>query len=75
MSTCCDIILTTFTNQTLSIIPYSGDRPTVSVAYLIDGIWQAMGVATNIKFKNTITGTKVVVDHGGIASGVIKLVQ
>ena len=70
--TCCNTIEQTFVNATSTTIPYTGNKPTVTVAYLIDGVWQAAGVATPI----TITDSEVVVDHGGINStGVIKLVQ
>lgn len=68
---CCDAILTTFVNQPTVTVPYTGNRPTVSVTYLIDGIWQAAGVATPI----TITDTDVVVDNGGNMTGVVKIVQ
>lgn len=68
---CCDVILTTFVNQPTVTVPYTGNRPIVSVTYLIDGVWQAAGVATPI----TITDTDVVVDNGGEMTGVIKIVQ
>lgn len=69
--TCCPTIEQTFVNESTTTVPYTGNKPTVTVAYLIDGVWQAAGVATPI----TITETEVVVDHGGNQTGVIKLVQ
>lgn len=53
-------------------MPYIGSRPTVSVAYLQpDNTLLFNGVFTQIN----ITATDVVIDHGGIASGYVKLVQ
>jgi len=69
---CCPTILQTFVNVPTVTVPYVGNKPTVSVSYLIDGIWQAAGVTTPI----VITDSEVIVDNGGINStGVIKLVQ
>lgn len=68
---CCSVILTPFANVATTTVPYSGDRPTVSVSYLVDGVWYAMGVATNI----ILNPTSVVVTHGGAATGVVKITQ
>jgi hypothetical protein len=68
--TCCDPILTPFVNEATTTIPYTGTKPTVSVSYLIDGVWQAF-VASVI----TLLSGSVVVDHGGLSTGVIKIVQ
>lgn len=67
---CCQISLTPFVNESTTTVPYSGDRPTVSVSYLIDGIWQVF-VGTVVK----LLAGSVVVDHGGPATGVLKIVQ
>jgi len=69
--TCCDTILQTFVNVPTVSVPYVGNKPTVTVSYLIDGVWQAAGVATPI----TITDSSVEIDNGGNATGVVKLVQ
>ena len=69
--TCCTQILQPFTNESTTTVPYSGDKPTVSVSYFIDGVWQAMGVMTNW----ILTATGITVDHGGPATGIVKLIQ
>lgn len=66
---CCAESITTFAGVPSTTVPYNGNKPTVTVLYLIDGVWTAAGVATSIK----ITGTQVIVDHGGPATGIIKL--
>lgn len=68
--TCCDIITQTFVNESSTTVPYTGNRPTVTVSYLIDGVWQAF-VAAQVQ----LTDTNVIIDHGGVGTGVIKLVQ
>lgn len=69
---CCTVILQNFSNEVSTTIPYVGVRPTVSVSYLVDGVWYAMGVATVVQ----ITPTNVIVTHGGVPNlGVIKIVQ
>lgn len=67
--TCCTVTIQTFAAEAVTTVPYIGVRPTVEVLYLIDGTWQT--VASVI----TITDTQVIVDHGGISQGVIKLLQ
>ena len=69
--TCCNIILTTFVNAASTTVGYGGNKPTVTVTYLIDGVWQTLGVAPVITF----TASNVIVDHGGPNTGVIKFVQ
>lgn len=78
MSTCCIITLTPFVNQVTTTVPYSGNKPTVTVSYLIGGVWQAIGVATVVTFGVA----SVTVDHGASGAddvsgqtGVIKFVQ
>lgn len=68
---CCETILKTFVNQATTIIPYVGDKPTVTVSYLIDGVWQAAGVVSSI----ILSPTSILIDHGGASTGVIKVTQ
>lgn len=68
--TCCPTIIQTFANESTTTVPFTGAKPTVTVSYLVDGVWIAIGVATNIK----ISDTQVVVDHGGPATGLVKLI-
>lgn len=68
--TCCETILTPFVNESTTTVPYSGDRPTVTVSYLIDGVWNLF-VATVVQL---LTGS-VVVDHGGASTGVVKIID
>lgn len=68
---CCTINITPFVNQPSTTVPYSGNKPTVSVYYNIDGVWQAAGVATPI----TYGAASVTVNHGGDATGIVKLIQ
>lgn len=68
---CCTPTIIPFVNQSSSIIPYSGNKPTVSVSYLIDGVWQALGVVS----PQYLSNTQVRIEHGGSSTGIIKLVQ
>lgn len=69
---CCNITIESFLAQATTTIPYTGNRPTVSVIYLqADGTFLQAGVMIQIN----IIGTDVVVDHGGIASGFVKIMQ
>lgn len=69
---CCATTITPFNNVATSTVPYSGLRPTVDVLYLQpDNTWLAAGVFTQVE----ITPTEVVVTHGGLSSGLIKLLQ
>lgn len=68
--TCCNVILEPFVNQSTTTIPYSGTRPTVSVSYFIDGVWQVF-VASVV----TLFAGSIVVDHGGLSTGVVRVVQ
>lgn len=70
MSTCCIITLTPFVNESSTTIAYSGNQPTVTVSYLIEGVWQVF-VASVVKL---LSGS-VVVDHGGLSTGIIRFVQ
>lgn len=66
---CCEYIYRTFVNEAVTTIAYTGDVPTVSILYLIDGEW-TMGVAQVIK----LVGGNIVIDHGGISTGVAKII-
>lgn len=58
--------------QATTTVPYTGDKPTISVAYLQpDGTLLVQGVMSQIDFQPT----EFIIDHGGPASGVIKIVQ
>jgi len=53
-------------------IPYTGVKPTVTVAYLQpDGTLLFNGVFTQIDFQPT----EIIITHGGPAAGYVKLVQ
>jgi hypothetical protein len=79
--TCCQTTYKPFANVSQTILPWSGNRPTVTVSYLVDGVWVAMGVQTVINIFNggdpnaPADVPVVVVDHGGPATGVVKMVQ
>ncbi len=67
---CCVIQVQSFAGEMTTNIPYTGNKPTVSVAYLQpDGTLLTQGVFTQIN----ITATEVIVDHGGLSTGYIKL--
>jgi hypothetical protein len=75
---CCVNTLIPFVNAISTTVPYSGNKPTVTVSYLIGGVWQALGVVSQIIFGVA----SVTVDHGVTgaddvhgATGVIKFVQ
>ena len=69
---CCNITIESFLAQSLTTIPFTGQRPIVSVIYLQpDGTFLQAGVMTQIN----VIGSQVVVDHGGPASGYVKLIQ
>jgi hypothetical protein len=69
---CCTVNITSFASEAITTIPWSGVRPTIDVAYLqADGTFLQMGVFTQINF----TTTDVIIDHGGTASGYVKLIQ
>lgn len=67
---CCTTDSYPFTNEAVTTINYYGTRPSVEVAYLNeDDTWTLAGIMTTITFN----GTTITVDHGGLASGVVKL--
>lgn len=70
MSLCCTVNTFPFTDEAVTTIPLDAGGPTVSVYYLQpDGSYQEAGLFTSI----TLTGTSIVVDHGGPATGFIKV--
>lgn len=68
---CCQITIVPFVNEESTTVPYTGNKPTVSAYYQIDGVWSAAGVMTPI----TYTNSTVTVNHGGPGTGLVKLVQ
>lgn len=70
--TCCNSNITPFAAASTTMVPYTGNRPTISVIYLQpDGTFLQAGVFTQINF----TTTDVIIDHGGPASGYVLLKQ
>ncbi len=58
--------------QSTTTVPYTGNGPTISIVYLQpNGTFLQAGVMTQINF----TTTDVIIDHGGPASGYVKLEQ
>lgn len=69
---CCTNTIQPFSFASTTTIAYAGDRPTVSVIYLQpDSTFLTAGVFTQID----IQPTQVVINHGGPASGYVKLMQ
>lgn len=69
---CCELNTTNFVNQATTTIAYAGefgDKPLVEVIYFIDGQWIQQGVFSNIR----IQPTQIFIDHGGPATGIVKL--
>lgn len=68
---CCTAIIQPFLSEAITTVGYTGNKPTVSVAYLqADGTFISSGIMTQIQ----ITLTDVIIDHGGPASGFVKLI-
>jgi hypothetical protein len=68
---CCTVTIIPFVNQTETTIPYTGAKPTVSVSYLVDGVWQALGYVT----AQVLDSLNVYIKHGGPSTGVVRLTQ
>ncbi len=69
---CCNNTITSFAVESVTTVPYTGVKPTVSVLYLQpDGSFLQMGVFTQIN----IQPTSVIINHGGVASGIVKFSQ
>ena len=72
MPTCCDLNTTNFVNQSVTTIAYNdelGEHPLIEVIYYNGANWSQQGVFTQIRKE---VG-QIVVDHGGPATGIIKL--
>lgn len=72
--TCCTTSNVTFLNEAITVVPYSGQRPTIEVAYLQnDGtfILGGAGIFNQIAFG----ASSFTIDHGAVSSGVIKLLK
>ena len=71
-SACCTTVTTTFTDEAVTVLPYTGVRPSIEVAYLnLDGTYTLQGISTTITFD----GTAFTIDHGGASSGLIKTMK
>lgn len=72
---CCPQSITSFAGVSVTNVHYNGEygaEPTVTVVYYQDGAWRSQGVATGVSLIGTPVNT-VRVDHGGPATGIIKL--
>lgn len=65
---CCTQNIHTFVNETVTVLPYTG-VPDVRVFYKVGESYEAAGVFTLI----SISPTQITIDHGGPATGVVKL--
>lgn len=73
--TCCTTTTIPFANETSTTVNYTGTRPTIEVAYLNpDGVSYTLG-SMGISTLVTFTGNSFTIDHGGLASGLIKLLK
>lgn len=66
---CCNTQTYNFINETITVINTDVVNPFIEVFYLVDGNWTQAGVLTQVKYKDGV----ITVDHGGIATGVIKV--
>jgi hypothetical protein len=74
---CCEPIISTFLNETETVIPFPasaqdiyGELPTVKILYLQDGEYiEGTGFITNIKLDDG----EIIINHGGEATGIIKI--
>lgn len=58
--------------EAITRVPWTGTRPTVSVAYLqTDGTFLVQGMFTQIDFQPT----EFIINHGGPASGYVSVKQ
>jgi hypothetical protein len=76
---CCSPTIVPFFNAATSTIDYGpslqlqfGQAPNVSVSYWDGTQFVAAGITTQIKF-DTFPVTQIIVDHGGPATGIIKI--
>jgi len=69
---CCKESIFSFVNQATTSVGYTGAKPTIQVLYLQpDGSFVQSGIFTQIQ----ITATDIIIDHGGLATGTVKLLQ
>lgn len=71
---CCNLNTVNFVNQLTTTVAYSGEfgpKPLVEVIYYDDVTeeWTQQGVFTNVR----IQPGQIYVDHGGPATGIIKI--
>lgn len=66
---CCNTQTYNFINEAITVINTDVVNPFIEVFYLVDGTWIQAGVLTQVKYKDGI----ITVDHGGVATGVIKV--
>lgn len=66
---CCELNTVNFVNVATTTIPYVGEKPLIQVSYYDGTSWVFNGVFTNIK----IEPTQIVIDHGGLATGIVKI--
>lgn len=72
---CCPESITTFAGVSSTTVPYSGEygsAPKVTVLYLQDGVWISAGIFTQVAMIG-MPVNQVKVDHGMVATGIIKL--
>lgn len=76
---CCNPTITTFFNVPSTTIGYGpsmqaayGDAPKVTVVYWDGTQYVAAGIFTSVSFVG-FPVTSIVIDHGGAATGLIKL--
>lgn len=71
MPLCCAVTEQEFTNEVITTVPFTGDEPTVSVYYRqTDGTYRE-----DILTQVVLNGASVVINHGGPATGVVKITQ
>lgn len=66
---CCPQNITNFNNVSTTDVAFIGATPKVDVLYLVNGQWIAQGVSTSI----TLQPGNIHIDHGGPATGIVKL--
>lgn len=75
MTACCTTTTVPFANESVTVVPYSGTRPTIEVAYLnpdnVTYTLGSMGITTLVTFN----ATDFTIDHGGVSTGIIKLLK
>ena len=66
---CCPEIIVPFNGVAETVVPYSGTSPLIQMVYSVGGQLIAQGVFTNW----TLSAGTITFDHGGVASGFIKI--